>query len=295
MTKQSYFPMPNQVALDCIKSFIQPNNPTLGIWLGWNQPNDEDYIKFGSCYTLPSFDDYHMTLHDLLQDTALGYNSAKQIVDEFRIHYHNKRGYQYERLELSGIWETEVFRQFAELDNNQKCIFRLCIMVINTMTELHNFACAYMEELAEEYCKDSDDWSLYDSSDTWLDSIISDNIAEFKSKISFSSYFQYNQTDETYSYLNDEFQIAEWMNEIESQFQYGDNIDLIEYTFGIDVHLKWEREEVLKVLSECIEWIQSEWLEDNLTLTLHDSMPDSVKQFVTQFNNQDLLPGFESL
>lgn len=288
--KQSYFPMTDEVSLDFIKWMIQPDNPTLGLWFGWNQPNDDTTVKLGDCYTIPSFNDYTMTIVDLFNTELgpIGFNSARDILKELKSHY-GKRYSKYLKPKLSGIWATEVFRQFSELENEEKCIYRLCVMSINTMTELHNFACAYMESLAESYSKNSDEWSLYENDDSGIDEIAYQFNDKFSGLIDFTGYLQYNYSDEEYHYFN-EWKVSEYFQAPMDNYDKSGS-DFIQDIFGLDVP-EYESENILKVLSVAMEWIKSEWNDGILQFHYDESMPDIIKKFTRQFEMQDLLPGF---
>lgn len=291
--KQSYFPMNDEVALDFIKWMIQPDNPTLGIWLGWNQPDEDTTVKLGDCYTIPSFNDYTMTIADLFNTELgpIGFNSARDILKELKSHY-GKKFSRFNKPKLSGIWESEIFRPFSELENEEKCIYRLCVMSINTMTEVHNFACAYMQSLAESYAKDSDEWSLYSNDDNGIDEIAYQFSDKFNGIIDFNGYLQCNHSDEEYHYFN-QWKVSEYFQSpIDNYDKFGS--EFIMNVFGLDVP-EYDSENILKVLSVSMEWIKSEWNAGMLQFHYNESMPNKIKSFVMAFENQDLLNGFENL
>lgn len=298
--KQQYFPMSDEIALDFIKWMIQPDNPTLGIWLGWNQPNDDTTVKLGDCYTVPSFWDNEITIASLFSEST-GYSSqyaymefqtAKDILREL----HNKFGKKYSKyqnIKLSGIWETEVFRSFSELENEEKCIYRLCVMVINTMTDLHNFACAYMQSLAESYANNNDDWSLYENDSRYgIDEIINDYMPNFKHLMDFTGYLQCNGSDEEYHYFNQWTVSDYFQTPIDNYDKFGS--EFVMDVFGLDVS-EYDYENILKVLSVAMEWIKEEWKNGILQFHYDESMPKLIKDFTCQFDNQTLLDGFENL
>lgn len=283
MSKQQYFKMSNEVALELIKEWCRPDMPTLGHWFGWNQPKKDGSIKLGSIYGKPN---NNYSLRELLEKSEIGYNAAKDTIkmlpDNASID---------EPLELSGIYSIEeVFIDFNALEPYERALTRLKVMLVNTMTEGHNWSIAYGEYLAQQYWdyESNDGWLLYESGYKTNDDILGE-ILEWGHNPDISWHVWDN--DECYHYFN-EFEKLPTYEKLKEIQDY--DHDLINDILGESVSgCYWD--EILSVLAWCIEWIIESWDNGDLTLSYDESLPDKLKSFISSYDKQSLLDGFETI
>ena len=278
MNKQSYFPINDEIALELIKVFISPGNPPLGMAFAWIQPEDDsEFINVGGLYGQPS----NITLRELLQDSDIGYWAAKQIIKESRCMRKSVKSLD-EEIEFDSVCSIDNLSiPLKALDSLEFALYRLAIMAINTMTEGHNWACLYLEYLANmhyEY-KDDNEWGdFYDGySDDLLESI-------------------------DYAGLLDRLYWHIWDSDYYCSLEYKqstyDNLESLqaEYVLFPDNEFKsYEIEELYQVIAHMINWIQDEWITGNLTFIYDEDMPDKIKKWYAAYESQGILPEFESI
>lgn len=145
-------------AAKTLKQALRPGASTLGLWLGWNQPEEPTQkIKLGPAYAQAQ----EFTLRDVMKDTELGYQLAAQIL--------RNRGPNVTLDEPMGygnlIRAEEVFVPFNVLDNEERALVRLSLVVVNTMGEAHEWSIGYREMLAHRYvCHEEaevSEWALH--------------------------------------------------------------------------------------------------------------------------------------
>jgi hypothetical protein len=285
MNKQSAFPMSNELALELIQSFLQPGMPTLGMWFGWNQPEQNDQVKLGSVYATHTMSVYW---EDLFEGASL--DDKKEFVKLCKLMKHDPR----EVMTISGLWNAdEVFFPFNKLDNGDKCLYRLHVMAINTGSDYHNWAVEFGERLAEIYWDNNDatcEWELYEedndfSREMW--DIFKHLLPKITPYVSTGNIYPpnnyHNKVDED---------ILEWLNDY-----IANRDDFWSWMFGIEHSNRTyinDEDDVCDVLTWFIEWMQKEWLTGNLQLTTDTPSP-KLNAFVEMVNNSQLLPGFDAL
>lgn len=276
--KPHYFKMPHMATLQLVKNFCIAGNPPLGYNFGLIQPNLNDTIIVGSCYGIASF---NYTIRALLtksvytghgqfkDELATNLETAKQIIRLARDHnYHLD-----DTVDLSGLVETEVFRSFSTLSITEQAFYRLAILLINTMTEGHNWACEYMEYLAETYVKNNDEWQLIEN-DTWKDDILDICLnSDLKDQLTISAY----NKEVHYPACNPE--IYSWLEELD------ETLDISDYITGFSI--RWDKDEFLRILAWVVEWIQEIYSKGDLELTLtHEIEGKELRDFLTMVDKQ---------
>jgi len=274
---QAQLPMPRNVAVAIIKDALRPGQPTLGLWFGWNQPRKTDKVKLGSVYGYIRKDEW-LTLRKLLGGTEIGYNAAKDIIKTATKLYNKKYG-AYNGVnrpskfpkdmgaDLCELFNNdtmlsceEVFVPFSRLSSDDQAAYRMHTLLINTMTDGHNWACEWGDYIAAQYAIARElDWELYyDSHDK-----LAEKLLEYGIKLPVWV------EDGDYSLPKVEKETLNWMfdNDIAKRV-FGDNVD-------------WEDwHSAVTMLAWTIEWLQQEWANGNLSLSYDEKQPKVVKTFL---------------
>lgn len=280
MNKQAVFPMSNELTLELIRSFLQPGMPTLGMWLGWNQPDKDDVVKLGSAYAVHSEEFWWETA---FEDATL--DQKKEFVRICKMYKKNLR----DKLTVSGLMcAEEVFFPYAKLSKDEQCLYRLHTMAVNTGNDYHNWAIEYGEMLAHRHA-DSEfadvKWELYEE-----DNSFSREMFEFITNNELWDIIPYSmEIEPPYAKAEDaDEDLLEWLEEYIGDYSG----DFFDWMFGVprDGHSWWE-DDVIPVLAWFMEWMQDEWKTGNLELT-PDTPSQKLNDFITMVNAQEILPGF---
>lgn len=306
-----YLPMTDEIAIELVKQWIKPDNPPLGMPFGWTQPNDDSTIILGSVYSC----NYEKNLYDLLINEIYnprlgkwgGYEiELKQSLDitkrVLRILKENKINIRTNKITLHDVLfnAEEISTTFNELDNEEKCMFRLSIMCLNTMTNGHNLAIEYLEYLAHNHFGDNTDndknWIIYESEYSDYKDDILQILAESPENLGIM--LDYNSPEYDLKGLNvarDYPEEYQYIQDIENRYNDNYEYDLLQDVFKVDLR-SYERQEILEFLTWCIGWIKEEYATGNLTLTYAEDIDSKpLKQWLYQYANQTILPTFENL
>lgn len=292
--------MSNEAALDFILYQIQSDNQPLGIPFGWSQPKSNDTITLGSVYVGI---DEQFTPKSLLLDQEYDFTKGyfyngdlteyplwgiKKLLREWKNECKPNERVSNKELRLSAIFgNEEIHCLYDDLDREEKLLYHLAIMALNTMTECHNWAVSYLEYLAYNHYNLKDhgkNWSVYNSQETLYPDIFdalndllgSGDLAE---KLGLYGYTIYNNlNDECYHYFN------QWEDENTSTQEFIKNT--LENSNKLD---SWDiREydhEIIGTLAAMMEWIKSEWLQGNLSFELSEDMPKDLYNWYSEICN----------
>lgn len=297
--KQNYFPMDNRVAMDLFKAMIQEGNPPLGIPFAFEQPGENSLVWLGDRYSTAGT--YSSTTwRDLFESLNLEKIDLRMKIDWIKTIKKHGKTLDDKIGSFGGIYSREeITTEWGNLSDFNKIRTRFRYAWINTGTELHDWTCEIGESLAEEYSDNkTNDWRLYESSG-WRDDLLGE-ILEWNSDNDISEvYFSSESNDPGYYYTKKFTELDEYteLMELEDIYKesYSESDDMIFSLFGITLQWDHEREEIFALLAETIRELKESWITGNLTLTLNDDMPKSIHDFITRFESQELLPGFEDL
>lgn len=304
--------MTNEIAIELVKQWIKPDNPPLGMPFGWTQPNDDSTITLGNVYSC----NYERNLYDLLINEVHTYDYDKyqfiyktelcQSLDVtkriLRILKEHHKDIKKDKIILhDAIFNAEhISTEFNNLDNSEKCMYRLSIMCLNTMTNGHNLACEYLEYLAHNHFGDNPNndknWTIYESEYSDYKDDILQILAESPENLGIM--LDYDSPGYDLKGLNVDQDYSEeyqYIQDIENRYNDDYEYDLLQDVFKVDLR-SYERDEILQFLAWCIGWIKEEYKTGNLTFTYAEDIDSKpLKQWVYQYANQTILPTFENL
>jgi len=297
MSKQSFFKMTPEIAMDLMRSMVNPGNQPLGIPFGFVQPNEDESVYLGSVYAQMSYYNGE-TWKDLFEHIDLSKIELSTLKDWIKtIKKNNDLGLN-TRLDFNGIYSKEELHcNWGDLDDLEKCQSRLFHLWINTGIDLHNWACEISEDLAENHCNGmTNDARLYvNDSNNWQDDLLGE-ILEYNVNIKNLTFYFESGNHSYYSQSSFEKNPDnDFINDFETDFQDNDGFDPVLRTLGIELLRTYDREEILPVIAESVRTLIQSWNDGELTLTLNDDMPETVKSFVMAFESQMIIPGFEDL
>lgn len=310
MSSKPFVKMSNDIALEFIAYLIQDGNPPLGIPFGWIQPSEDTTITLGSIYVSV---DVKMSLKDLIYGRKeVGYfsNDPRKNQD-FRFPSDMDSIYLREAIKsfegrnskrkISGLLEAEnIHCQYSELERDEKLLYRLALLALNTMTECHNWSVSYLEFLAYNHYCFNDHWQLWhlyeDSYNQGILSAVSELIPYCKNIPDTLELYGYGidnaKNDECYYYFNqwedENTEIQEWIQEA---IDTTDKTSLTEFIEKYDI--REYDSEVIRTLSAVINWIQEEWNQGNLEFTLNENMPRGLYNWYKMVSSQMILPGID--
>lgn len=125
-------------AMEFVRASVEPGMPSLGSWLGWTQPGEDEYVKLGSVTGRCR----GFTLGEVLAGTGVGYLAC---ADLFRMYG------RHAEVEACFLVCDEVFLPFSVLDAGDQALYRLHTILINTMTLGHEWAIEWGDLMATMY------------------------------------------------------------------------------------------------------------------------------------------------
>lgn len=302
--------MPDEIALDFILYQILPDNAPLGYHFEWFQPSEDSTITLGSIYVSC---DLNLSPYDLFF-YQLGYPdykyesscteyplwAIKTLLKAYKDTQQDKtKRVKLLKRKISGILELEnPHCQFSELEREEKLLYRLAIMALNTMTEAHNWACLYLKSLAYDHylLKDQGkDWQFYcpDESDN-TDILLAINDLFSSSNCIADKLELYGYTIDNANSGEEYYYFNQWENEnLETQEYIKSIID------SLDNHplQKWDirdyDHEIISTLAHMINWIKEEWINGNLFFTLSPEMPKKLYNWYREYTYQLILPNID--
>lgn len=317
MSSKPFFPMSSEIAIELVKQWIKAGEQPLGIPFGWTQPEDNDTITLGSIYSC----NYDNNLYDLLINEVHDYdynkgkfvykNELRQTLDVtkrvLRILKEHHKDIRKDKIILPDvIFSTDNLNTtFDKLDNAEKSMYRLSILMLNTMTNGHNLACEYLEYLAHNHFGDDKDnnkqWELYEYDNSSYKGEILEILMENPEDMGIL--LDYDSPGYDIRGLNTERDYPEdydYVNTIEIQYQDDSNeeytFDLIQHVFNVECKYDYERGEILNFLAWCAGWIRKEYAAGNITFNYTDDIDSKIlKNWLFQYVNQPILPTFENL
>lgn len=233
----------NEMALAIVKDAIMPGQPTLGLWFGWNQPNEESTVKLGSiCGRIQSY-----TVRELLHNSDLELWQVKDILREMKYCKLDKDETISERWALALC--DEVFIPYGVLSPEEKALYRLKVLLVNTMTEGHNWAIEYGDYLATVYYRlESAGLSEWRSQDAKY-SDLHDILADYK----LLPVAAYEESDCVSPKYNPETY----------EFALGKVLDLFP-----DLEYNYQKSGVSEILAWVLDWLKDEYQKGNLVIDL---------------------------
>lgn len=281
--KHLYFPMSREVSLGLISEWVKPDTPTLGMWFGWNQPDKDTTVKLGSIYgTIGE----RYTFKEILDNCeGLTLEDKKELIREIKSNGCNMR----QEYSFDAIYnDEEIFISFDCLEPFERVLYRLHTIVINTMTELHNWSIEYGEYLASEYYDQTDYKILCYIPQEGNDADIA--LSEILERCDNNPISVHIEERENPIYWYDDKtnpDIIEWLESLQEEK------DIIQTMFGENVYLSWELEEIFVILSLAIEWIIDVWNSGDLEFhSSEDITNKTVREWIKGMELQDTLPGF---
>jgi hypothetical protein len=290
--------MSNEIAIELIKEWIKPGYPPLGMQFGWIQPNDNDHITLGDLYC--SFSGEY-TIQDLLfidlgypnydLELAVSLNTAKQVILESR--NMGIKDLRKDKISFDGIYCSEnPSIEFGELSEEESILYRLSILVLNTMTNGHNFAVEYLDYLAEYHVgKGSVSWSLYDRG--YPDDYEIGNIVELiTSDDHFPFNFYDNHRDYDLDYLRNkaDLDVITWFNQLEDLYQDNEKDIIMDIFPNYDIYHNYDRKEIISFLSWIVSWLKYEFKTGNLSFQESDDLSPKLNNWIKYINSQLELP-----
>jgi len=264
-----------QQALTFLQSMLTPGSPPLGHWFGWFQPdyNSDGEVKLGTAAILTD----SFTLGDILQGTELGYYQASRLL-KMAAKIGGAKRPRNVKIEPVLVCFDEVFYPFGDLDTTEQILAKLRIVLLNTFTEGHNWACEYGDYLAETYAYNraatfQGGW-VVDDSHTRQGEIIGelldwDIIPPLNS---FASYPHYTELK------GSEF-IQDWMTN--GEYREGSPFVLDEFLqLPEDMHISWGEPEIIAVIAWIVDWLVREYNSGNLAFISSEGLPESLENLV---------------
>lgn len=305
--KHLYFAMRPEIALALVHEWIKSGEGPLGMQFGWIQPDNDDICTLGSVYT----DSYDRDLYNLLFTEDYNYAYGKydktlnfsldqtkrilRILKDNDIDYHSRFN-----IKLSDvIFQNENIQcKFSELDDTEKCMYRLSILMLNTMTEGHNLACEYLEYLAHVHyhsLENDKNWTVYDNDNRGYKQDILDILMETPEDMTI--YLPYDSPEYHIDYFtnlpdyNPYLTVREYVENLENEYaEDRSSIDIVNQVFNLDVQYPYDRDEILDFLTWVIGWIIDEYMQGNLTFTYTDNVDSKeLKQWLYNYDNQMIM------
>jgi hypothetical protein len=294
--KKPFLKMTDEIAIELVRQWIKVGEQPLGIPFGWIQPDNDDYCTLGDVYTQYFNQNLLDVLFNEVYDYAIkGYKlEAKYSLDQtkrvLRILKSNNKNLRTGNIQLKNdvIFNLDhVTTQFSKLDSTEKCLYRMSILVLNTMTEGHNFAIEYLNYLAHNYITSADykSFQIYENSLNGYKSEIMEILAENPENLDIQ--LEYESPEYNINYLKDKYPDSlDYLMELE--YQFDDDkwaIDIINYVFN--VNCKYDREEILTFLAWCIGWIREEYQQGYITFKYTENVDSKIlRDWLYTYENQ---------
>lgn len=264
--KPSHPPLPKNVAVEFIKQMIQPGTRTMGMWFGWNQPKEDEFVKLGSAYAYVG----NYTLRDVLYGTDLGFETASKLIRDTMKHLDvTSPGEMLNSIIRDGgiLCADEIFVKFSNLDEEEQALVRLQVILVNTMTAGHNWSCDYGNYLASIHAQFDSTETEYEVHDGCLD-------------ITESLLFERIQVPVNVQ----EWNCSEAIEGSDETIDWIEENDTVDYLFGKHKYFR----DVSDQLSWTIDWVTQLWAD--YELDFDNNSPGIIGKFVTDAESQPCLP-----
>ena len=281
--------LPNDVAFDLVLDFM--SSPTAPF--GWRaDPEDVDAeFQLGSPYTPFRRDDISVK-EFVIEYQSYGLKITQDQYNEIR----REVGDWEEEVSTKGVVLMEMFAKWEDISLQHRVFFRLGMMGLNSLNDLHNWIIPFQEMVAEEMfderkisgVSDADGCSssCYDFDDSAAEKMAELLINELPVKHLGDWFYADAGRDcwgcnpvgleSTTDYLYEMLGVSE----DHDTFQRNDAINT-EF-FDLFMAAEDEGERFIEIFAYCMDESRKAWIDGNLDLQETESCPESVKNFLKQ-------------